>query len=156
MKSPPTNAVTAERRAEVARFLEAVTDWGTGQNDIRAIGVVGSWPRGTARMDSDVDIIVLTDAATRYMDDDLWARQLGVERVVRTQQWGVITERRFAFPSGLEVEFGIGTPAWSSVAPVDSGTAEVVSGGLHVLHDPDGLLAALLAHLDLHTTTERL
>ena len=71
--------------------------------------------------------------------------ELGSERLVRTLQWGDITERRFALASGLEVEFGIGLPAWAAIDPVDPGTQRVVIEGMRILHDPDGLLAALAA-----------
>ena len=46
--------------------------------------------------------------------------------------------------SGLEVELDVGTPAWASVDPVDPGTRKVVSDGMRVLHDPDGLPAGLV------------
>lgn len=62
---------------------------------------------------------------------------------MRTLEWGVLTERRFALPSGLEVELGIASPAWAAIDPVDTGTRRVVSDGVRILHDPDGLLETL-------------
>jgi uncharacterized protein len=94
-------------------------------------------------MRSDVDLVLLTDDPHVYVSEDEWVRQLGAERVVRTMSRGVVTERRFALASGLEVDVGVGTADWAAVAPVDPGTREVVAAGLYALHDPDGLLAAL-------------
>ena len=55
-----------------------------------------------------------------------------------------MTERRFALPSGLEVEFGVAPPSWAATDPVDEGTRRVVTDGALVLYDPKGILARLL------------
>ncbi len=70
---------------------------------------------------------------------------LGGRHLVRTVRWGALTERRFALPSGLEVEVGVGSPAWATVQPLDAGMREVASGGLRAVYDPQLLLAGLLA-----------
>ena len=70
---------------------------------------------------------------------------MGGVRLVKTAAWGVLTERRFAVESGLEVELGVGSPTWASVAPLDEGTRRVVCHGMRALYDPEGLLAALAA-----------
>ncbi len=48
-------------------------------------------------------------------------------------------------PSGLEIEFGIGSPTWAATDPLDPGTKRVIRDGLHILYDPDGLLTAVQA-----------
>ncbi|MFJ9286661.1 hypothetical protein ACIRPE_28475, partial [Kitasatospora aureofaciens] len=58
---------------------------------------------------------------------------------------GIASERRHSTDSGLEVEVGIGSPAWAKTDPVDPGTRRVVTDGARVLHDPAGILAGLLA-----------
>jgi hypothetical protein len=75
---------------------------------------------------------------------DGWAREIG-GRSVGTRDWGAITERRLVLPSGLELDVGIGRPAWARTDPPDPGTLSVVRDGITVLHDPDGLLAELTA-----------
>jgi uncharacterized protein len=65
--------------------------------------------------------------------------------MVRTRTWGAITERRFALQSGLEIDLGVGTPAWATVDPLDGGTRKVVAEGMRVLLDPDDLLATLVS-----------
>ena len=96
-------------------------------------------------MDSDVDLAILTTEPRRYLEDETWVYDLGCLRVVKTQEWGPMTERRFVLSSGLEVEAGIAPPSWASTEPVDPGTREVVRDGFIVLHDPEGLLARLVA-----------
>ena len=94
-------------------------------------------------MDSDIDLVLLTDAVDAYTATESWVRELGGEHVIRTLPRGRVTERRFALPSGLEVDVGVGTTAWASVAPMDSGTRRVVGEGMRILHDPENILDSL-------------
>lgn len=90
--------------------------------------------------------MVLTDEARIYVRSDRWvADALGPgAAVVRTQAWGVLTERRVRLPSALEVELGFAPCSWAKTDPVDPGTAEVVRDGCRPLFDPDGALASLV------------
>ena len=141
----PANAepLPPGREDEVDALLRAVREWAGDRVDLRAVALVGSWARGGAQADSDVDIVLVTETPGLYVDDAEWARPLGAVEVLRTQRWGVLTERRMALASGLVVEFGVVTPAWASTTPLDDGTARVVDDGLVALHDPSGLLSEL-------------
>lgn len=57
----------------------------------------------------------------------------------------VAVRRRGVTAEQLEVELGVADTAWAGVDPVDMGTARVVGDGFVVLHDPSGMLAALVA-----------
>lgn len=75
-----------------------------------------------------------------------WDRASPRERGNHQRWWpaqGVVTERRFVTPSGLEAEINIGSRDWAKTDPVDPGTRRVVSDGA-VLYDPEGLLAHLV------------
>jgi predicted nucleotidyltransferase len=137
--------ISAERRHAADDLVVRAIRWAASQDDILALLMLGSWARGNPRMDSDVDLIVLTDQVERYLDGEELIRWSGAVRVIREQNWGAIEERRLSLPSGLEVEIGLGSPSWAAVAPVDPGTREVVADGARILYDPDGLLAALVA-----------
>lgn len=134
----------ADPREFVGEFVTRLAAVSRNSDDVRAVAVVGSVARGCARVDSDVDVVWLTDDIARYVLSEDWARDLGAVGGVTTRDWGAITERRFTLASGLEVDFGVGDAAWASIAPVDAGTRRVVGDGLEIIHDPDGLLAALL------------
>jgi uncharacterized protein len=138
--------------ARIERVLERAVAWARQQPDIRGLALVGSWARGTARADSDVDLVVLTSHPDRYLADDDWTAALGDAEVLRTQAWGVLTERRLLLEGGLEVEVGITGPTWATTDPVDPGTRLVVTDGLRILHDPDGRLAALADAATGHRT----
>lgn len=96
-------------------------------------------------MDSDVDLVLLTTANQDYLDDKAWVRELGGCRIVSTEQWGPkMTERRFALPSGLEVEAGNAPPSWAATVPVDPNLRPIGRRGFDVLYDPEGLLLDLV------------
>jgi uncharacterized protein len=147
MSAPQQPAVrtsaTDARRTEVEGLLEVVLKWASSRHDVRGLALVGSWARGTAHMDSDVDLVLLACRVERYTEADDWIRDLGCETMERTAAWGALMERRLCMPSGLEVELSFVPPYWAAVYPLDSGTRSVVEEGMRVLHDPDGLLRAL-------------
>ena len=136
----------AERRRAVESVLERAASWAAACDDIAAVALVGSWARDTAGQDADVDLVVLTDQPDAYTESEDWIEELAPgATLVRTEDWVAIVERRLLLPSGLELEVGFGRPSWSATAPVDAGTRRVVRDGIRVLHDPQGLLAALVS-----------
>lgn len=139
--------VTLDRVAEYGRIIRCVADWAERQEDIVGVAVVGSWARGHERMDSDVDLVILTEDKIRYLADSSWVRAAvgGPAEIVRTQDWGPLTERRIALPSGLEIEFGFAPRTWALTHPVDVGTARVMRDGCSPLLDRDGAFARLMS-----------
>jgi uncharacterized protein len=138
--------VTDERATEYLEVRRSVEQWARRQVDIVGVALVGSWARSQARMDSDIDLVVLTPSQDRYVVEDEWATEAVSQPadIIRTEPWGPLTERRVRLPSGLEVEFGFAPPSWASNDPVDPGTAQVVRGGCLPLVDPSGLLARVV------------
>lgn len=127
-------------------MLSQVRGWAIDSPDVVAVALAGSWARGDARMDSDVDLVVLTTAKDDYLEDESWIKAFGGLRILYTQDWGSLyTERRFVLPSGLEVEFGVAPPSWAATDPPDPGTCEAVyDGGLRAVYDPEGILARFI------------
>jgi uncharacterized protein len=136
--------VSAERRDEVRAVVERVSGWAAGREDVGGVLLVGSWARGGARAHSDVDLVLLTTEPGRYADDEAWVRELALGEVIRNRAWGPVTEWRHRTASGLEVEVGIGPVGWARTDPVDDGTRRVVTDEVRLLHDPLGLLGALV------------
>jgi predicted nucleotidyltransferase len=126
-------------------LLQRVAEWASSRPDIRAVALIGSYARGTPGVQSDVDFVVLTTCPEEYVDRDEWIIRLDVGKLVDTKLWGEITERRLRRPDGLELDIGIGRPSWASVDPVDPGTRRVVTDGIQIVYDPDGLLRDLIA-----------
>ena len=136
------SVVTEGRADEVGALLATLREWAQGRPDVVAVGLAGSWAHGDARMESDVDLMLVTGDPRPYLEEDVWVRELGGARLVETRRWGPTTERRFVTPSGLEVEVGVGLPSW--LDPADEGVRRTVEDGVSIGHDPKGLLATLL------------
>ena len=137
--------VSPERRREVSAFISGLQTWAAARDDVVAAAIVGSWARGAAREDSDVDVVLLTEDVSAFEADGWIAELAPAAELVRTAEWGAIAERRLCLPSGLEIEVGIGHPSWARAAPVDPGTRAVVRDGPRPVFDPRGLLAELTA-----------
>jgi hypothetical protein len=111
---------------------------------VQAVALAGSHATGRARPDSDVDLIVLCDDPGSLLSDRAWLGEFGAVAGVAVEDWGAVTSLRVLYASGLEVEWGLGRPSWAATVPLDAGTARVARDGLRPLHDPNGLLAALV------------
>jgi len=135
--------VTPARVVEYEHVLDRVRVWAEGHPDVVAVGVVGSWARGTPRMDSDVDVVVVTTGRRDDASAIAWACEiLGDAAVGTSEWWGDLVERRVVLPTGFEVELDFVNPSWAAV-PVDAGTRRVVVDGFLALYDPGGMLARL-------------
>ena len=138
--------VTDERRREYTEVCDAVVGWASERPDIKGVAVVGSWARSEPRMDSDVDLVILTTEKGAYSASEAWASMAVLQpaEMIRTQEWGPMSERRIRLASGLQIEFGFASPNWAETNPVDPGTARVVRDGCVPLLDPNELFEKLL------------
>ena len=130
------------------RLIAAFTAWTDAQPTCRALAIAGSWARGAARPDSDLDLIVLTDDLPRWTTGPDWLETLDpwpdglvfTDAVLETH--GVARSWRI-WLGGAELELTFVDMNWADIAPVDPGTRRVVSAGLRILIDRNGLLDAL-------------
>lgn len=130
-------------RQAIEQLLERIAGWAAAQPDLVAVAVVGSRARGTARPDSDLDLVILSATPERYIDGEDWARELGLGEVRATAHRGMLVEQRLKTAWGLELDIAIGSPRWASVSPLDPGTWRVTGEGLRIVYDPAGLLGRL-------------
>ncbi|PPB50356.1 nucleotidyltransferase [Arthrobacter pityocampae] len=122
------------RRRAAHRIIGDVAAWAAQEDKVRALALVGSYARGAERMANDVDLVVLSDTP-ESLDDAAWFEHLAPgARLVRSQEWGPVRERRFRLVSGLIVELGIAPSNWAAV-PLDQGTRRVLKDGHRVLYD---------------------
>jgi RimJ/RimL family protein N-acetyltransferase len=136
-------ASTPDPEQEFEQLLARVAAWASAQTDLVAVALVGSQARGSARADSDLDLVFLSSEPGRYTQNEDWAHELGGE-VQASARRGALVEQRVNMPSGPELDVGIGSPQWASVKPLDHGTERVAREGLRILHDPEGLLGRLV------------
>jgi len=127
----------------IRTFLDAFVAWASDQPDVQAIALVGSYARGAARDDSDIDLVVLTDQPRKYLDDLIWVERFGVIKKHQTEDYGKLISLRVWYQNGVEVEYGITTPDWAA-SPLDAGTRRVIQDGMSVLFER-GILLSLHA-----------
>lgn len=127
---------------DAASFLSAVKEWAARHEDIKGVLLVGSFARGTAREDSDVDLVILTTEPQRYIDSVAFAEEFGTIVKWQREDWGKVTSMRVWYQDGLEVEYGITRPDWAA-PPLDPGTRRVIADGVQVIYGRDGALGNL-------------
>ena len=123
-------------------YQHAFISWATAQADIEGVALVGSYARGTATENSDVDLIILTSKRARYLENQDWLSLFGEIERSTNETWGDVKTIRATYKTGLEIEYNFSTPSWASL-PVDAGTRRVLNDGVKILYDPTGLLDAL-------------
>jgi predicted nucleotidyltransferase len=138
--------VVTQLPARVRAVLVAADSLRASVPGIVAIALVGSWARNAGRPDSDVDLVVLTIKPELLLESNSWFAifEAGAQ-LVRSEDFGLIQERRLRLADGLEVEVGIGAPEWAGTEPPDAGSARVVRDGMRILYDPEQLLAVFAA-----------
>ena len=126
-------------------ILQKLQEWVAKNNDdVLAVGYIGSWARGTARPDSDLDLIIVTTTPDKYLETSDWTAFFGVVREVKSEDWGLVQSRRAFYEDDAEIEFGITTKDWTKTNPVDEGTKKVVQDGMAIVYDPQNLLKKIL------------
>jgi uncharacterized protein len=140
------------RDGRADRIAQIIVNWARAERKICAVALIGSRARGTARADSDIDLVVLTTDPQFFRADASWLHALdwsaiGARQVEwRDEDYGVLWSRRIWLePHRDEIEIGFALPSWADLNPLDLGTERVVADGSRVLHDPEGLLTGLCA-----------
>jgi predicted nucleotidyltransferase len=133
---------------EIVPIVSPIVSWSRRRPDILGLAVVGSWARGNARPDSDVDLILLlnepeTFRRQAWLDEIMWHEGHVVHW--HDADYGVAWSRHLQLSASGEIELTFCHPWWADTDPVDAGTAEVVSGGCRVLLDKSGLFEKLLS-----------
>ena len=126
--------------SRVDLFLSEFVRWASGQSDIVAVALVGSYARGTATTTSDVDLVILTPQANKYLENRQWLGVFGRIRAQNIEQYGPVTSIRVHYEDGLEVEYGLTNEQWVDV-PLDEGTHEVIAHGMKILLERGPILS---------------
>jgi predicted nucleotidyltransferase len=125
---------------QIRDFLDAFVAWASDRSDVQGIALVGSYARGEARDDSDIDLVILTQQPDKYLNDIKWTERFGSVEKYQTEDYGKLISLRIWYQNGVEVEYGITTPDWVAI-PLDAGTCEVILGGMVVLFERGILLS---------------
>jgi uncharacterized protein len=127
------------------QLIAAVVAWSESRADIVGVALVGSHARNAARPDSDIDLMLLTDAAFIYRESTNWLTELRIPIAKwRDAGYGAVWSRHITTESGNKLELSFGNVSWGNTSPIDSGTLQVVSNGVKILRDQGGVLKQLL------------
>jgi predicted nucleotidyltransferase len=130
-------------KARLEQFVSTLLDWLETQDLIQAALIVGSYARGAARLDSDIDVVLLCRDFQAYLENSEWPLHFGKPLTVSHEDYGKLTSVRVHYEDFTEVEFGFTTTDWIST-PLDRGTATVIRGGHLVVYDPSSEVTELL------------
>jgi arginyl-tRNA--protein-N-Asp/Glu arginylyltransferase len=111
--------------------------------EIAAIAMFGSQAHGTARPDSDIDVLILTPDIQKHFEDNHYARCFGSFRYARREKWfSGETLRSFFRQENGQIEYNFATPDWADL-PANAEARRIVKDGIKILHDPHGILEKL-------------
>ncbi len=134
--------IPSSMKDSVSQFLSAVGAWANHQENISELILVGSHANGKAIPDSDIDLVLLCQNPTEFLEDISWVEQFGLVKDQTVEDWGKVKSLRVWYQNGLEVEYSFGSLDWID-SPLDSGTVGVLSHGYKVLIDKKSRLAEL-------------
>jgi hypothetical protein len=120
----------------IGDFLLKVTKWASRRSEIVGIVLVGSHSRGQARLDSDVDLVLILEDKNTFMDNEEWTECFGSVGELTWEDWGKVQSLRVSYRDGMEVEFGLTGRYWLA-SPIDEGTSEVLLQGVIIIYDPN-------------------
>ncbi|HEX9013003.1 MAG TPA: nucleotidyltransferase domain-containing protein [Anaerolineaceae bacterium] len=124
---------------DIQGFLSQVGSWAAGREDVLAVALVGSYARGSAREDSDIDLLILCAAPGDLLADPSWMGQFGAVLRQQGEDYGKVTSLRAWYVDGREVEFGIASRIWAA-HPLDDGTRRVIQDGMRVIFEREPVL----------------
>lgn len=128
-------------------FINKFTDWVSINDDILGVALVGSYVRGKAKIDSDIDLVIIAKDRKKFLDNNEWAGNFGIVTNVEHENFGLVQSVRVFYKNGLEVEFGITTSEWLDVNSIDDGTKKVMDDGYKILNDKAGLFSEFISKL---------
>src|SRR5262245_347602 len=116
---------------ETCRALTGcLATWVSRQSDLRGLAMVGSWARGTATADSDLDVVVIAADQDRYRAGSTWLSKIAFQdagyRIVSHEAaaYGQVWSWHVGLEPEAEVEISFAPPEWASTDPVDRGTQD--------------------------------
>lgn len=132
-------------RMKIEEFIEKLAGWSASQASIKGVLLVGSHARGTARADSDIDIVIVCAAPDELISSNDWLSFCGRVKCAERENWGPVKTWRVFYEDRTEVEFGITTEQWCTADEIDPGTRRVISEGARAIYDPHFLVRDLIA-----------
>ena len=133
------SATIPSRMTKQDQFIATFTKWVESQPLILGAVLVGSHARGAARVDSDIDLVVIAKDPKVLLEDDEWLKHFGNPSKIGREDYQSVQSKRVFYTNGLEVEFGITTSDWLVVS---NDTRQILNDGHKILNDKASLFSA--------------
>lgn len=130
--------------ANLDDFVTKLENWSAKQKEVKGAAIVGSWARGSARPDSDIDVILITTRPDDLLNKQEWLGEFGTAEKIEREDWGLVQSLRVFYADKQEIEFGITTEQWTSQEEIKHGTGEIILDGIVVVYDPHKLLEKVI------------
>ena len=121
--------------------------WGEGEDDVRAMAIVGSQARVEVPADewSDLDVVIFARDPAALLEREDWVGEFGTVRLTFLEDTAVggERERRALYADGTDIDFAV-VPFQAIDHPA---VAQVAGRGVRVLLDKDGELERRLAEI---------
>jgi aminoglycoside 6-adenylyltransferase len=132
------------------RIVQQLFQWGTGQEDLRAILWTSSRTNPSALVDvfSDYDIILVVEDINPYYEDESWLEDFGRVLVLyrdplRLESGCQCFARITQYEDGLKIDFGVWPIELLRKIAADPVLPDFLDVGYCVILDKDGLAAGL-------------
>jgi len=123
------------------QFVQNLEAFAAAEASIEAVVIVGSWANGTAKPESDIDVIMVTSSTDRLLSEYTWVYKFGRSLSSDEEDYDLVHVLRAFYDGGMEVEFGITTEAWLADDQLKA-TGKILDTGCKVVYDPKNLIAA--------------
>lgn len=133
-------------------ILNLTVEFAASTDRILAVGLCGSWARGTARSNSDIDLFILVEDKLSIKKMD-WIKELNFKKknekieCFSDEAYGEVWSRHVFLESKVEIEYSFADKTWADTENLDEGTIKVVKEGFKIIYDPDLILNKLIEEI---------
>lgn len=137
----------------LSEILDLAIHFAKTNKGVLALGLCGSWARGTAGEHSDIDLSIIVTDKKHFRETD-WLSRIPFETIndkidsFEDKVYGNVWSRHVLMKSNAKIEFSFADTSWANIEPLDVGTQQVVSDGYKILFDPHQILSRLLREVN--------
>jgi uncharacterized protein len=132
------------KRDQVKSLEANWRNWAEEDSAIHAVAIVGSYAKGTAREDSDIDLMIICDVPEYYLSNVDWSTRFGKIQKAEREDWGLVQTWRVVYDPDMEVEYNFTTTQWCCDTELAQGTGRVISEGVRVVYDPERTIETVI------------
>ena len=131
------------------KLLDLIKVFAESNERIIAVGLCGSYARGNAKADSDIDLSILVNDKLKFKSTS-WIETFDFDKInerldfFEDKEYGRVWSRHVFLKSKIEIEFSFANISWADTENLDEGTRKVVSDGFKIIYDPQLILTKLV------------